>query len=152
MVTLHVKGQTIVRKRSAQGHKVYLELSKGLSYRDRLLKLSLLPLEYRREMKDLVLIYNARAGYIDPLGHHDFFRQTVVRQKTRNSSELNYQIPHTKQNCLKHSFYYRSINLWNKLPKDIKSVDSFHTFKRRLLDFYDEKTVSYNLPSREGVS
>ena len=29
MVTLHVKGQTIVRKRSAQGHKVYLELSKG---------------------------------------------------------------------------------------------------------------------------
>ena len=52
-------------------------------------------------MKDLVLIYNAWAGYID-LGHHDFFRQTVVRQKTRNSSELNYQISHTKQNYLKH--------------------------------------------------
>ena len=102
-------------------------------------------------MKDLVLIYDARAGYID-LGHHDFFHQTVVRQKTRNSSELNYQIPHTKQNYLKHSFYYRSINLWNKLPREIKSVDSFHIFKRRLLDFYDEKTVSYNLPSREGVS
>ena len=61
-------------------------------------------------MKDLVLIYDARAGYID-LGHHDFFHQTVARQKTRNSSELNYQIPHTKQNYLKHSFYYRSINL-----------------------------------------
>ena len=58
-------------------------------------------------MKDLVLIYNARAGYID-LGHHDFFRQTVVRQKTRNSSELNSEIPH---------------------PRDIKNVDSFHTFK-----------------------
>jgi len=49
-----------------------------------------------------------------------------------NSSELNYQIPHPKQNYLKHSFYYRSINFWNKLPMDIKSVDSFHTFKRRL--------------------
>ena len=34
-------------------------------------------------MKDLVLIYNARAGYID-LGHQDFFCQTVVQQKTRN--------------------------------------------------------------------
>ena len=54
-------------------------------------------------MKDLVLVYDARAGYID-LGHHDFFHQTVVRQKTN-------QIPHTKQNYLKHSFYYRSINL-----------------------------------------
>ena len=102
-------------------------------------------------MKDLVLIYNARAGYID-LGHQDFFCQTVVRQKTRNSSELNNQIPHAKQNYLKHSFYYRSINFWNKLRRDIKSVDSFNTFKRRLLDFYADKTLSYNLSSREGVS
>ena len=51
-----------------------------------------------------------------------------------------------------HSFYYRSINFWNKLRTDIKSVDSFHTFKRRLLDFYDDETVSYNLPSSEGVN
>ena len=105
-----------VRRRAT---KFILNYPRDMSYRDRLLKLSLLPPEYRREMKDLVLIYNARAGYID-LGHHDFFRQTVVRQKTRNSSELNYQITHTKQNYLMN---YRSINLWNKLPREIKSVD-----------------------------
>jgi len=99
----------------------------------------------------LVLIYNARAGHAD-LDHQDFFCKAVGRQKTRNSSELNYQIPHAKQNYLKHSFYYRSIHSWNKLPTDIKSVDSFHTFKRRLLDFYDNKTLSYNLPGSEGVS
>ena len=93
-------------------------------------------------MKDLVLIYNARAGYTD-LGHQDFFFQTVVRQKTRNSSESNYKIPHAKQNYLKHSFYYRSINFWNKLPRDIKSVNSLHTFKRRFLDFCADKTLSY---------
>ena len=52
----------------------------------------------------------------------------------------------------KNGLHLSKFNLWNKLPKDIKSVDSFHTFKRRLLDFYDEKIVSYNLPSREGVS
>ena len=52
--------------------KFILNYPRDISYRDRLLKLSLLPLEYRREMKDLVLIYNARADYID-LGHHDFF-------------------------------------------------------------------------------
>ena len=131
--------------------KFILNYARDISYRDRLLKRSLLPLEYRREMKDLVLIYNARAGYID-LGHQDFFCQTVVRQKMCNSSELNYQIPHAKQNYLKCLFYYRSINFWHKLPRDIKSVDSFHTFKRRLLDFYVDKTLSYNLPSREGVS
>ena len=124
---------------------------RDMSYRDRLVKLSLLPLEYRREMKDLVLIYNARAGHID-LGHQYFFCQNVVRQKTRNSSELNYKIPHAKQNYLKHSFFYRSINVWNKLPTDIKSEATSRTFKRRLLDYYDNKTLSYDLPSSEGVS
>ena len=55
-------------------------------------------------MKDLELIYNARAGHID-LGHqYFFFYQTTV--VWRNSSELNYQIPHAKQNDFKHSFYY----------------------------------------------
>ena len=87
-------------------------------------------------MKELVHIYIARADHVD-LGHQDFFCQTVVWQKTRNSSEFNYQIPHAKQNYLKHSIYYRSINFWNKLPRDIKSMDSFHIFKRRLLDFYN---------------
>ena len=122
-----------------------------MSYRDRLVKLSLLPLEYRREMRDLVLIYNARAGHID-LGHQYFFCQNVGLKKTRNSSEINYKIPHAKQNYLKHSFYYRSINFWNKLPTDIKSVVTSRTFKRRLLDYYDNKTLSYDLPSSEGVS
>ena len=102
-------------------------------------------------MEDLLLIYNARAGHID-LGHQYFFSQTVVRQKTHNSNQLNYKIPHEKQNYLKHSFYYRSINFRNKLPTIIKSIDTFHTFKRRLLDFYDDKTLSYNLPSSEGAS
>ena len=101
-------------------------------------------------MKDLVLIYNARAGHID-LGHQYFFCQNVGLKKTRNSSEINYKIPHAKQNYLKHSFYYGSINFWNKLPTDIKSVATSRTFKRRLLD-YDNKTLSYDLPSSEGVS
>ena len=99
----------------------------------------------------LVLIYYGGAGRID-LGHQYFFCQTVVRQNTRDSSELNYTIPHAKQNYLNVHFYYRSINFWNKLPTHIKSVDTFHTFKRRFLDFYDDKTLSYNLPSSEGVS
>ena len=35
------------------------------------------PLEYRRNLKDLVLILNARASHVD-LGYHDFFRQTEI--------------------------------------------------------------------------
>ena len=88
MLALHVKGQIIGRKRSAQGHKVYFELSKryvpDMSYRDRLVKLSLLPLEYRRKVKDLeIMLEQAILAWVT----NTFFYQTVVWQKTRNSSE-----------------------------------------------------------------
>ena len=145
------KDKLLLENVQRRATKFILNYPRDMSYRDRPVKLSLLPLEYRRKMKDLVLIYNARAGHID-LGHQYFFCQNVGRKKTRNSSELNYKIPHAKQNYLKHSFYYRSINFWNKLPTDIKSVATSRTFKRRLLDYYDNKTLSYDLPSSEGVS
>ena len=105
------KDKLLVVNVQRRATKFILNYPRDMSYRDRLVKLSLLPLEYRREVKDLELIYNARAGHID-LGHqYLFFHQTVVWQKTRNSSELNYPIPHAKQNYFKDSFYYRSINL-----------------------------------------
>ena len=110
MVTLHVKDNLLVENVQRRATKFILNYPRDMSYRDRLVKLSLLPLEYRREVKDLELIYNARAGHID-LGHQYVFYQTVEWQKMHNSRELNYQIPHTKQNYLKHSFYYTMIGL-----------------------------------------
>ena len=50
----------------------YMNYPRDMSYKDWLFKLSLLPIENPREMKDLVSIYNARASQID-LGHQDFF-------------------------------------------------------------------------------
>ena len=76
---------------------------KDISYKDRLLKLDLLPLENRRDLKDLVLIFKAKAGHVD-LDHHDFFRQTKIHYRTRNAYKFSYHIPQANQNYLKHSF------------------------------------------------
>ena len=48
----------------------------GLTNKDRFAKLNLLPLEYRRDLKDLVLIFKTKAGHIDLSSHQDFFHQT----------------------------------------------------------------------------
>ena len=66
--------------------KFILNYPKDMSYKDQLLKLNLLPLEYRRDLKDLVLIFKARAGHVD-LGHHDFFgkpKYTIARAMRAN--------------------------------------------------------------------
>ena len=61
------KDKLLLENVQRRATKFILNYPRDMSYRDRLLKLSLLPLEYRREMKDLVLIFNDRAGYIDLL-------------------------------------------------------------------------------------
>ena len=51
--------------------KFILNYPKDINYKDRLLKLDLLPMENRRDLKNLVLIFKAKAGHVD-LGHQDF--------------------------------------------------------------------------------
>ena len=66
---------------------------------------------------------------------------------------LKLKLPHTlcKTNYLKHSFYYRSIATWNKLPVDIKSTNqSLSSFKKRILDIYTRNTPS-DVLSASGV-
>ena len=53
-----------------------LNYPKDMSYKDRFLKLNLLPLEYRMDLKDLVLIFKAKAG------------QTEIRLRTRNTCKV----------------------------------------------------------------
>ena len=63
---------------------------------------------------------------------------------------LKLKLPHTlcKTNYLKHSFYYRSIATWNKLPVDIKSTNqSLSSFKKRILDIFTRNTPSDVLPA-----
>ena len=45
--------------------KFILNYPKDMSYKDRLLNFDLLPLEYRTDLKDLVLILKAKVGYVD---------------------------------------------------------------------------------------
>ena len=59
------KDKLLLENVQRKATKFILNYPKDMSYRDRLFKPSLLPLEYRREIEDLVLIYNARAGHID---------------------------------------------------------------------------------------
>ena len=52
-----------------------------MSYKDRFLKLNLLPLRYRMDLKDLFLIFKAK-------GYQDFYLQTEVHHRTRNACKV----------------------------------------------------------------
>ena len=58
------KDKLLLENVQRRARKFILNYPKDMSYKDRLLKLNLLPLEYRRDLKDLVLIFKARAGHV----------------------------------------------------------------------------------------
>lgn len=76
-----------------------------MSYKDQLVKLNLLPLEYRT---DPALTFKAKGDHVD-LNHQDIFRQTEIHHRRHNACKFNYHIPYTKQNCLKHYFLLHGV-------------------------------------------
>ena len=116
------------------------------SYTDRLAALDLLPLEYRREISDLVLLCKYRTGLINAAFNKNFV--PVCRSyNTRNFDQHNYRaITCHKQNYFRFSFFPRSINLWNNLPQNLKCSSSLTQFRNPLYAYYKDKLPIYQPP------
>ena len=79
-------------------------------------------LEYRREQKDLTLLYKFKMSAI----HINF-------DVTRNFNENNLKlISNHKQNYFRDSFFPRVVALWNNLKQDLKDSTSLSCFKQKL--------------------
>ncbi len=116
---------------------------KDMCYRERLIRLSILPLEYRREMNDLTLLFKSKLG-CSGIIHSKYFKNVSDSSyRTRNVDPENYRVNYAKQDYLKYSFCNRVVVLWNKLPRD---VNSLHTFKSKLQLHYKRKLIEYSLP------
>ena len=63
-------------------------------------------------------------------------RSTVDDRNTRNKDYLN--IPAYQSTAGQRTFLYRTINLWNSLPRAITAVDSLRIFKEKLREFLFE--------------
>ena len=141
-----LKHQMILENVQRRATKFILNYPNDLNYKQRLLKLSLLPLEYRRDSKDTILLFKHRLGLI--VLDHPSLQQCSAQYRviTRNFSSLNYKTQRATQNYLKYSYFHRVVSTWNSLPLDIKSSTNLVTFKKAISDYYTMKLDSYILP------
>ena len=103
-----------------------------LSYEDRLEKLGLYSLEYRRERGDLILMYQLVWNLID-VDNKQFF-SFVTDPKTRGHS-LRIKTPKACKTEIRRNFFSQKIVLqWNNLPSAVVYSPNIDAFKRR----YDE--------------
>jgi hypothetical protein len=90
-----------------------------LSYEDRLRRLKLPSLSYRRSRGDMIEVYKIMSGKYDPEISNIFQHQ---EQENRNTREHKYKFfkPRCRLNIRKNSFCIRVVNnMWNSLSENV---------------------------------
>ena len=90
-----------------------------LSYKERLLKLNLLPINYWLEYLDIVFFFKGKAGLIS-LNLDDLVEFCSGRSR-RGSSGLLLKNNFARTSPFRDSYFARISNLWNAIPEYIKS-------------------------------
>ena len=110
---------------------------KNLSHEERLRKLELPTLSYRRLRGDMIEVYKIIQGHYDPETSTiiKLINDTEQRFSTRtNSKKVVYNRANT--NIRKNSFSIRIANYWNKLPEN-------NSFKNRLNKHWKDEELYY---------
>ena len=103
---------------------------RGLSYKERLDRLNLQPLELRRLHYDLVFYFNILNNQ-SSIDKDEFFTFHFPLASSRHSTPF-IQKPKSATSHLLSSFRYRSVDCWNSLPLDIRNLTSTKAFKKAL--------------------
>ena len=106
-------------------------------YRDRLIKLNLLPLAYRREVLDVTFFYKI-LNNLYHLNVKDFISFTYSNERlTRSSNDPVYLCTQMcKTESGKKLFFNRIVNIWNSIPYNIRNSDTISIFKSQINTFY----------------
>ena len=117
----------------------------NLNYNERLQQLNLLPLVYRREVKDITTFYKLKCGlYNYSVGRYfDFCSDQRLRSYSSNKLKIN----QVRTELFKGTFFNRLPYLWNNLPDKLRTSNlSLSLFKKQCNDFYKKKSFDPDRP------
>ena len=101
-----------------------------LTYEERLKKLNLPSLAYRRVRGDLIETYKIVHNLYDPITTNTLF-QFDNNNKTR-SHKYKLLKPRLNTTVFQNFFTNRVITAWNNLPEEVVSAETLNVFKNRL--------------------
>ena len=109
-------------------HKL-IHTIKTLAYEERLRKIDLPTLVYRRSRGDMIETYKNFSGMYDRKIYEDLF---VIQEdtNTRDHSKNIYK-RRSRINRRKYAFCGRVVNIWNNLLDDVVNAATIITFEKR---------------------
>lgn len=142
------KSVTLIKLIESVQRRATRLLLPDLTYIERLQKLNLLPLVYRREVKDLITFYKLKSGYYNYSfdEYFEFCSDTRLRSYSSNKLKIN----SVKTQLFKGTFFNRLPYLWNNLPDQLRTSNfSLSSFKKHCIEHY--KTIHFD-PDRPYVT
>jgi len=121
---------------------------KKLSYEERLRKLRLPTLKYRRIRGDMIEVYKVISGKYDSSVSMQI--PTNVESLTRGNK---YKLikDSFRLDIRKYSFSARIVNIWNSLPNQVVDVNTVNLFKTRLDKFWRFQNVVFDFTADLAV-
>lgn len=118
---------------------------RNLSYPERLKKLRLPTLAYRRVRGDMIEMYKALSEKYDRASTLFIHRweASAARHSTRTNSRKIFP-QHASNNRRKNVFQIRSASIWNALPDNIVCAPNTNTFKNRLDKHWSNRSKLYD--------
>ncbi len=115
---------------------------KNLSYKDRLIKLKLPTLSYRRLRGDMIEVYKIMYCY-DKNVTNDLCALSENSHNTRGHSK---KLEHHRSvtDIRKYSFNSRVVNHWNHLPDNVINSKNMYSFERKLDKAWQNQEVKYD--------
>ena len=105
---------------------------------ERLGKLNLLPLQYHREINDLVYFFKCFKN-IYKLNIFDYVSFCSCIKPLRNVDHLTLEVPFSRTDVLENSFFVRICRLWNEVLLRIRESNTLSIFRKNLRAFYHDK-------------
>ena len=117
-----------------------------LRYKERLKKINLPTLVYRRYRGDMIEAFKITHGFYDKEVCGDILKIRNRSETERESRSHQYTIQRDKCNkdLRKYFFRNRIANQWNNLPIDIVNASTLNTFKKRLDKIWTRDDIMFD--------
>ena len=123
----YIGDQKKIERIQRRATKLVPELS-HLPYQERLKKLKLPSLVYRRKRGDMLMVYRVLTGLTET---SPMFQPSTTGQRTRGH-HLKLRKPTAVKEVRRHHLGVRAVNEWNGLPEEVVSAPSLNALKSRL--------------------
>ena len=115
---------------------------KDIPYSERLLKLGLPSLEYKRLRADMIQVYRI-LSQIDKIDPSLFFQMVSNDAVTRGNSKKIYK-QRNRTSSRSSVFSQRVVDRWNSLPNNVVNATSLNSFKSNLNKFWYGHPLKFN--------